>query len=69
VAATPSLTQPSFLSQLPITIHHSLLSLFTIPTYSHFHEDSTVTSLTAKPTAVMKVTNTVRCICMHGYRL
>jgi len=66
---TPSLTQPSFPSQLPFTIHHSLLSLLTIPTYTQVHEDSTVICLTAKPTAVMKVSNTVHCICMHGYRL
>ena len=69
MAVTPYLTQPSFLSQLPFTIHHSLLSLLTIPTYRQVHEDSTVTSLTAKPTAVMKASNTVHCICMHGYRL
>ena len=65
---TPSLTQPSFPSQLPFTIHHSLLFLLTVPTYHQVQDDSTVISLTAKPTAVMKVSNTVHCICMHGYR-
>jgi len=65
---TPSLTQPSFPFQLPFTIHHSLLSLLIIPTYPQVHEDSTVIPLTAKPTAVMKVSDTVHFIYMHGYR-
>jgi hypothetical protein len=57
VAVTPFFNSIFLSVSLLPTFHNSLLSLFTILTYSQVHEGSTVTSLTAQPTAVMKVSS------------